>query len=643
VAALARTARPRLVRSVLGVTPNMRKLLVLVASVVLASACAPAEGGVADDEDFDRDWKEDFENDDEEAAAEEKETAELDELDDLEDAEGDEDTIFPAETDATTDPEGGPGPGEEPWPEGTDEYIEETTGVDPGLEPGMTPPPKKKRKHGPISIIEDDPNFSGHAGYDGSGKPIYDKAKSEDRLNRAKALGADAIRIMLWWSDKVPGGAELTKKPDGFASSKPDQYDWRGFDMQVEGARNRGMKVLVTIPAGPMPYWASEEPAYCVQHGGWSCAWKPQYKEYAKWVTAVGRHIKSKGYRVWGVTFVNEPNIGAFLKDETPLKLAHRYRKLWFHARKALRKTAGVKTRVFFSDQANNQKSLEPDATRWKLFNQSLCLDLEKDAELIPGFCPSKKRRVEVQGVAFHPYASTPGSVRDTVNFLHRLVDEAAREKRLPRRRGLYMTESAFLTARAQDASKLGAALSVSNAQQAQYMNQAERMLSKNPRVKSFSQYELVDEGRGTWDCGLIFANGTVTTKSGESVSGDFVEFKIDDHITVLPTSGPTRVLAWADIASTSVAGPGGEKPAYAAYRLGIDVIDKGDKVDVWGLARPDSGAGFTIEGLFASGEWQEIKTVKTDRLGFGRALIPKGTATAWRLRFGADLSRAAK
>ena len=69
----------------------------------------------------------------------------------------------------------------------------------------------------------------------------------------------------------------------------------------------------------------------------------------------------------------------------------------------------------------------------------------------------------------------------------------------------------------------------------------------------------------------------------------------------------------------------------------------KGDKVEVWGLARADAGAGFTIEGLFASGEWQEIKTVKTDALGFGRALIPKGTATAWRLRYGADLSRIAK
>jgi hypothetical protein len=129
------------------------------------------------------------------------------------------------------------------------------------------------------------------------------------------------------------------------------------------------------------------------------------------------------------------------------------------------------------------------------------------------------------------------------------------------------MTESAFLTARGADAGSLGATLSVSNNNQAVYMNVAERSLSRTPRGKSFSQYELVDEGRGTWDCGLIFANGTVTLKNGESVSGDFVEHKIGDHITVQPSSGPARVIPWADVAGTTVTGPGSEKPAYAAYR----------------------------------------------------------------------------
>lgn len=619
----------------------MRKLLVLVASVVLASStslsgCTVAEG--SPDEDFDRDWKDDFENDDEEADAEAAETDELDTLDDLDDVEEPGGApIFPPD-EATADPEGGPGPGEEAPPEGVlePEGFEGEGFEGEGSEGGSTVPTasasSKKRKHGPISIIEDDPNFSGPA--------------SDDRLDRAKAIGADAIRVMLWWKNKVPGDATATTKPAGFVSSKPDGYNWADFDTQVEGARARGLKVFVTIPAGPMPYWASEEPEYCVKQGGWSCAWKPRYKEYAAWVAAVGRHVKDKGYRIWGWSFVNEPNIGAFLKDESTLQLAHRYRKLWFHARKALRKTAGVKARVFFSDQANNQHSLDPGADRWKLFNQALCLDLEKDAELIKGFCPEKKRRVEAHGIAFHPYASTPGNQKKTVYFLQKLVDEAAREKRLPKSRGLYMTESAFLTARGADAGKLGAAssLAVTPYQQAVYMNKGERLLARNPRVKSLSQYELVDEGRGTWDCGLIYANGYVKLKSGETVTGDFKVVKLGRHIDV-----DGRIIPWADIADKEggkdfwATGPGGEKPAYAAYRIAIDVVKMGDKVEVWGLARADTGAGFTIEGLFPSGEWHELKAVKTDVLGYGRAVISKGEATAWRIRFGGELSRVAR
>lgn len=622
----------------------MRKLLLLVASVVFVSSaslsgCTMAEG--SDDEEFDRDWKDDYESDSDEDAAEGAETEELDALDDLDDIEEPGGSPIFDGTEATTDPEGGAGPGEEPLPDGLEGAYEggwegegegEGSG-EPGRPGGGSGPIKKPppRKHGPLSIMEDDPHFSGPA--------------SDERLDRAKELGIDAIRVMLWWKDKVPGDPNSTTKPKDFVSSKPDAYNWTKLDTQIEGARARGLKVMLTIPAGPMPYWASEEPEYCVKQGGWTCAWKPQYKEYAKWVAAVGRHVKDKGYRIWAWSFVNEPNITAFLKDETSLKTAHRYRKLWFHARKALRATAGVKARVFFSDQANNAHELDPSAARWKLFNQALCLNLEKDAELIKGFCPLKARKVQAHGIAFHPYAANPLAQKQTVYFLQKLVDEAAREKRLPRNRGLYMTENAFLTARGSDAGKLGAAgLTVTPNQQASYMNKGERLLARNPRVKSLAQYELVDEGRGTWDCGLIYANGYVKTKGGETVTGDFHQIKLGSHITV-----GDRTIGWNDIADKEggkefwSTGPGGEKPAYAAYRISIDVVKTGDKVEVWGLARNDTGAGFTIEGLFPSGEWQELKTVKTDVLGFGRAVIPRGNATAWRIRFGGDVSRIAR
>lgn len=639
----------------------MRKLALLVAAVLAATsvpACTVAEG--SEDPDFDKDFLDDFENDDEEAAAEDAEATELDDLDDLDDVEDSElpveggDPIFepdPGDPGGEGGDAGDPG---DPGGEGGDAGDPGDPGGDPGAEgEGAATPPKTRPRrgpHGPLSIIEDDPNFSGFAGYDGSGAKIYDPVKAGERLDQAKALGADVVRVMLWWHERVPGDWKSKTKPGGFVSSKPDAYDWRAFDMQVSQARARGLKVMVTIPAGPMPYWASEEPEVCEKKGGWSCAWKPKYREYAAWVAAVGRHVKAKGYRIWAWTFVNEPNIGAFLQDETSKRTAHRYRKLWFHARKALRKTAGVKARVFFSDQANNQKSLEPDATRWSLLNMALCLELDRDPEVIPGFCPEKKRIVDAAGVAFHPYASAPKTAKRTVDFLQKLVDEAAEAGRIRKNRGLYMTESAFLTARAADAGKLGAAtLSVTPAQQAVYMNKADRLLSSNPRVKSLAQYELIDEGRGTWDCGLRYALGTVNLKAGGSVTGDFLEVRIGRHVVVQPSGGTPQTILWTDIAGADSGSPqfwgvdqGSEKPAYAAYRIAIDVVKQGSDVEVWGLARADTGAGFTLEGLTPSG-WLEIKIVKTDALGYGKATVPIGTATAWRIRFGGEISREAR
>ena len=127
-------------------------------------------------------------------------------------------------------------------------------------------------------------------------------------------------------------------------------------------------------------------------------------------------------------------------------------------------------------------------------------------------------------------------------------------------------------------------------------------------------------------------------------MSGDFREVVLGSHVLV----GAVRV-DWAAIAAApwdanskwfQRTAAGSPKPAYAAYKLGIDIDKSGDEVTVWGHSRADSGAGFSIEGQFASGEWQELTTVGTDSFGFGKKTIKINGATAWRIRFGADVSR---
>jgi hypothetical protein len=614
----------------------MRSLLPFLAALFVATsleACAVKE---VEDPEFEADWVEDFESDAEEDAAEEAEQAELDELDDMDDV----------------------------------EELDEP--ADPGLASMKSLHKKaapKRAPHGPLSIMEEDPYFSGETWISSDARG-YDVDLATARMAEAKALGVDVIRVMLWWGTVAPGKKDLTK-PAGFVASKPEGYDWRYLDAQIEAARNNGLRVMITATAGNMPYWASDEPKVCedkIKAGEWSCSWKPNPKEYAKFITAVGRHVKEKGYRIWAWTFVNEPNIGSFLSEadsardgdnNAQMETAFRYRRLWFAARKHLRKTAKVRARVLFSDQANNQKVgdevLKPSSVRWNLIDWSLCLKTEWNPELLDGKykCPLRPRKAIFHGVAFHPYASSAEQAMYSVNFLQKLVDDAAEAGRIRKNRGLYMTESAFLTAKGKDGKSLGAADLVTPAQQAIEQNQFDHALWSNKRVKSMSQYELIDEGRGTWDCGLRFAYGNVYKTDESVVTGDFLEVVLGSHVLVRTGSGDVRLpwdaIKWApwdtkdEVKWLQRTGPGAEKPAYAAYRVGIKITKSGDDVTVWGHPRADTGAGFTIEGLFPSGEWQELDTVHTDAFGFGQKTIKIGNATAWRIHFGGDYSRVAR
>lgn len=614
---------------------RLRSLIPFVAALFVGTsleACAKEE---VDDPEFEADWVEDFENDAEEDAAEEAEQAELDELDDMDDVE-----------------------------ELDDEAVDTSVASVKSLSTKRAAP--KRAPHGPLSIMEEDPYFSGET-WISADERGYDVDAATARMAEAKALGVDVIRVMLWWGTVAPGHKQLTK-PANFAASKPDGYDWRYLDAQIEAARNNGLKVMITATAGNMPWWASEEPKVCeakIKAGAWSCSWKPNPKEYAKFVTAVGRHVKAKNYRIWAWTFVNEPNIGSFLSDQdskrdgdhnAQMETAFRYRRLWFAARKHLRKTARVRARVFFSDQANNQKVgdevLKPSSPRWNLIDWSLCLKTEWNPELLDGKykCPLRPRKAIFHGVAFHPYASSAEQAIDSVNFLQKLVDDAAEAKRIPRNRGLYMTESGFLTAKGKGAAALGGSNIVTPAQQAVELNQLDHALWSNKRVRSLSQYELIDEGRGTWDCGLRYAYGNVYKTDESVVTGDFLEVVLGSHLLVRTAAGNVRIvwdaIKWApwdtkkETKYFQRTGPGAEKPAYAAYRVGIKITKSGDEVTVWGHPRADTGAGFSIEGLYPSGEWQELDTVQTDSFGFGQKTLKIGSATAWRIHFGGEYSR---
>ncbi len=436
---------------------------------------------------------------------------------------------------------------------------------------------------------------------------------------------------------------------------------WTPYDRLIEEAHKRNLRVLLTL-AAPMPFWASEDPQHCIrdkkERAAWSCGWQPNPREYARFVTAVGRHFLGK--EIWGVTLWNEPNIGSFLADATPQRLAMRYRKMWFVGRKALRKTAGIRTRVFFGDMANDlispgddlpgcQKSCDVDAPspgascqdcghtdtnqrskRWKVFRQALCLDSaapESGDDLAP--CHSAPRRVWSSGVAFHPYSPQPLVVKHSVEVLARFMDEAVRERRLSCNQGIYLTEHSFLTQRGDRG--LGAAQAVNLSEQASYNNITDHYLYENPRVKTSAQYELYDDGRGYWESGLKYSN----TNQYPEYLKHIAELNPKDCLSNPKDSQNDQNLQQCGL---KLIGGGNPKPAYEAYRLSIDVVrtTQSNQVEIFALARSiaPSPRVFVEQKRSADPTWMPAGTLEVDELGYGKKTLPYEYNMKFRLVF---------
>jgi len=108
-------------------------------------------------------------------------------------------------------------------------------------------------------------------------------------------------------------------------------------------------------------------------------------------------------------------------------------------------------------------------------------------------------RKLPIGGIAVHPYnkdatgtvfqrsTTTDSLAMAHLNRLHRVLDRTARSGRIPRRRGIFITEFGFQT------DPPDSEFGVSLAAQARSLNQSERLFYADPRVKAVSQFELYD------------------------------------------------------------------------------------------------------------------------------------------------------
>ncbi|MEX1140812.1 MAG: hypothetical protein WD993_03460 [Thermoleophilaceae bacterium] len=391
-----------------------------------------------------------------------------------------------------------------------------------------------------LSLMQDDAELFAE-------QPHHDAAAA---MREMRDLGVDVLRtnvlfyrVYREYNDRV--------KPGGFDTSDPSEplYNWVPTDRIVNLARQHGIQVMLTI-SGPGPHWASQQPRRCRR--GKLCTWKPDPKEFGAFAAAVAKRYQG---RVDWYSLYNEPNLTTWITPQIKRTRFGRvelagvfYRKLWLAGYKSIRRhDPARRNRVLFGEVAAIGGPIP------KLY-AALCLDA--DGRPFRGRmrklhrCGGRIARLNIGGWAVHPYNQGGlGSPRRTTRSktalpqqymprLHRLMKRAAAKRRVRGGRGIYITEFGYQTRPPDPISN------ISPRQQAQYINESDRLFFGDRRIKAVGQYQLVDvEDRHQYNSGLRFANGRA-------------------------------------------------KPALDAYRLPLVVTRRGgNRVEVWGQVRPASVA----------------------------------------------------
>ena len=454
-----------------------------------------------------------------------------------------------------------------------------------GLLVGSWSPPPALASTRQISIIQDSTRLLTNPGA---------------TLGTFRALGASMVRVIVVWAQVAPTPESRTA-PAGFNAADPADYPtagWAPYDEIVKIAAADGIAVDFTLSGGA-PRWAEGPriPGVALDNPFW--AWRPSPTDFGQFVHAVGERYSGTyvppgqtaalpRVSFWGLW--NEPNFGEDLGPEavdgsTVSTAPGMYRNLLDAAWSSLLATGhGPSTdTILIGEVAARGLSGRPTPshpaglpgdfgqTKPLIFLRTLyCVDssyreLRGSAARALG-CPttaagSRNFRAVNPGLfdatafADHPYPDnnlppTMDSSRDPNNApfsrlanLERELDRLQQVYASPERFPIYDTEYGYIT-RPPNAKSY-----VSPATAAYYLNWAEYLSWKQPRVASTMQYLLYDpppdatnQGDGGFSSGLLFSNGR-------------------------------------------------PKPTYAAYRLPlylpVSTAPRGQALEVWGCVRP--------------------------------------------------------
>jgi hypothetical protein len=370
-------------------------------------------------------------------------------------------------------------------------------------------------------------------------------------LDDAAALGADTIRVNVVWLRYAPANGDL-QIPAGFDGGNPAAYPpgtWDPLLELVAGAEARGLSVIFTV-TGAGPAWASR----CGGSVDRRRTCRPDPRLFGDFVRAVGLQFPQvKRWSIW-----NEPNQPGWLYPQygrvrgtvVPVA-ADLYRNLARSALATLAASGHGGDQILLGETAPVGRATGPLGRRpiapEYFLRELFCLDARGNRLRGRGLrargCAGRYPRLVVSGYAHHPYSRSaslppgapvaPGEIGiGSVARLKRVLDQAARLRRIPRRLPIFYTEHGFQTRPPEP-------VGVSPARQATYLNQSDFIAFQDARIRSVAQYKLVDDpDLGGFQTGLRFLGGRA-------------------------------------------------KPGYAAYRLPIWVSRRGARVRVYGQVRP--------------------------------------------------------
>jgi hypothetical protein len=444
-------------------------------------------------------------------------------------------------------------------------------------------------------------------------------------LAQFRMLGANVARLDTTWSQIAPNPLSH-RRPRGFNAANPAAYPrshWATLDTIVRNANRDGIKLNIDLSGGA-PLWATGPGA---PRGKPLPNWEPSAREFGAFVHAVatrysGSYVPAGSstplppISYWSIW--NEPDYGPSLAPQGlpgHLTIEHSpwmYRNLVDAAWSALKATGHGSDIVIIGEVAprgENYWGVFSGMKPMRFMRAMYCVDsryrpLRGTAAKLRG-CPttpagSRRFRAahpglfQATGVADHPYMrwyrpnreaqpdpdySTLGELGVFERGLDRLQRVYGSHKRFP----IYDTEFGYITSPPKHDNQLEPGNHrypwVSQATAAYYLNWAEYISWRDPRVASFNQYLLRDP---------------------------------------LPALSAND---WGGFASGLINFNGTPKAGYDAWRLPLYLpvtsIRHGHTLEVWGCARPasfaqtDTGQAQVVNIQYQPGSHGPFTTIK--------------------------------